>query len=108
MLNPLRNPNIQTVTFKKKNFQFLIEQTNSHVHNPSLHDYYCTFKNITVFNTRYISYDPYAHEFKHHSNERNTNTVNIKGNSIVTNSRDRLGVSKRKRNSNPLFVILLK
>ena len=55
-----------------------------------------------------MSYDPYAHEFKHHSNERNTNTVNIKGNSIVTNSRDRLGVSKRKRNSNPLFVILLK
>ena len=103
VLNPLRNPNIQTVTFKKKNFQFLIEQTDSQLYNPSLHDYYCTFKNTRVFNTRYISYDPDAHEFKHHSNQRNT--INKKGNSIAIKGGVGLGISGRKSNSNNLFVI---
>ena len=103
VLNPLRNPNIQTVTFKKKKFQFLIEQTDSHLHNPSLHDYYCTFKKTIVFNTRYISYDPDAHEFKHHSNQRNT--INKKGNSIAIKGGVGLGISGRKSNSNNLFVI---
>ena len=100
VLNPLRNPNIQTVTFKKKNFQFLIEQTDSKLHNPNLHDYYCTFKKTIVFNTRYISYDPDAHAFKH-------NTINIKGkgNSIATKSVFGLGISGKKSNSNNLFTL---
>ena len=105
VLYPLRNPNIQTATFKKKNFQFLIEQTNSHAHNPSLHDYYCTFKNIKVFNTRYTSYDPHAHEFKHHSNEHNTIHTNKKGNSTEIKSRVNFGISRKKKSANKLFII---
>jgi hypothetical protein len=102
VLNPLRNPNIQTVTFKKKNFQFLIEQTDSRLHNPSLHDYYCTFKKTIVFNTRYINYDPGTHEFKHHSNQHNTIK---KSNSIEIKGGFGLGTSGRKSNSNNLFAI---
>jgi hypothetical protein len=93
VLNPLRNPNIQTVTFKKKNFQFLIEQTDSRLQNPSLHDYYCTFKKTIVFNTRYVSYDPDAHEFKHHYNQRST--INKKGNSIAIKGGFDLGMTSQ-------------
>jgi hypothetical protein len=63
-LNYLRNPNISTVIFKNKRFQFFVEKTNSNLHSPNLHDYYCVFKNIRLFNSRYINYHPYEHQFK--------------------------------------------
>jgi mannosyltransferase OCH1-like enzyme len=31
-----------------------------------LHDYYCTFLNRRIFNTRYINYDPDEHKFKNY------------------------------------------
>ena len=31
-----------------------------------LHDYYCTFLNKRIFNTRYLNYDPDEHTFKNH------------------------------------------
>lgn len=31
------------------------------------HDYYCSFLNKRIFNTRYNNYDPYEHKFKNHS-----------------------------------------
>jgi hypothetical protein len=100
----------------------LIEQTDSKLHNPSLHDYYCTFKKTIVFNTRYVSYDPDAHKFKYDPNK--FNTINRKDNSIAINDGFDLGMmqqqthpanvslattmtpySKRKSNYNNLFTL---
>jgi hypothetical protein len=63
-LNNLRNPKINTIVFKNKKFQFFIEKTNSHLRSPSLHDYYCVFNNVRLFNSRYINYHPFEHQFK--------------------------------------------
>ena len=31
-----------------------------------MHDYYCSFLNKRIFNTRYSNYDPNDHSFKNH------------------------------------------
>ena len=122
VLNTLRNPNIHAIVLKKKKFQFLIEQTDSRLHNPGLHDYYCTFKNTILFNSRYINYDPHAHEFNEF---KNTNFVNNKYNSNNNNLNMKytimnfgfmnnrkggvgvgLGISGRKKNSKNLVISL--
>ena len=63
-LNKLRNPNISTIIFKNKKFQFFVETTNSRSRSPSLHAYYCVFNNVRLFNTRYMNYSPHEHQFK--------------------------------------------
>jgi len=63
-LNKLRDPRLSTIVFGNKKFQFFIEKTNSHLRSPNLHDYYCIFNKVRLFNSRYINYHPYDHEFK--------------------------------------------
>jgi hypothetical protein len=101
-LNHLRNPNIKTVIFKNKKFQFFIEMTNSRLRSPNLHDYYCVFNNVILFNSRYINYDPNSHEFKNKickSNNNNNNKYNIIGfemkNMITSSSRNNRSISGR-------------
>ena len=63
-LKKLRDPRLSTIVFGNKKFQFFIEKTNSHLRSPNLHDYYCIFNKVRLFNSRYINYHPYDHEFK--------------------------------------------
>ena len=44
-----------------------------------LHDYYCTFLNRRIFNTRYINYDPDEHKFKNHVVKNRKQNHNIMG-----------------------------
>ena len=99
-LNHIRNPNIKTVIFKNKKFQFLVEMTNSRLHSPSLHDYYCVFNNVRLFNSRYINYDPHSHEFKNEiciSHNNNNNKYSIIGskmkNLLVNNNKIKIGLT---------------
>jgi hypothetical protein len=115
-LNPLRNPRISTVVFKNKKFQFFIEMTNSRLRSPNLHNYYCIFNNVKIFNSRYINYDPNSHEFKNeicvlHNNNDN-NKYSIIGSEMkkaVTNGINRRSrnINNRKRIPKKLFSILL-
>jgi mannosyltransferase OCH1-like enzyme len=76
-LSALRNTTVSTTVFKNKKFQFFIEKKKSNYHT-TLHDYYCVFNNIKIFNTRYINYDPQEHKFKNETSvsERNNNNTN--------------------------------
>jgi len=77
-LNKLRNPNISTIIFKNKKFQFFVETTNSRSRSPSLHAYYCVFNNVRLFNTRYMNYSPHEHQFKNNicvSQDGNDNSI---------------------------------
>lgn len=49
-------------TKKEKNNGF-IDEINF-IKPKTLHDYYCTFLNKRIFNSRYLSYDPHKHKFK--------------------------------------------
>ena len=44
-----------------------------------LHDYYCTFQNKRIFNTRYINYDPDEHKFKNYVVKNRNKNHNIIG-----------------------------
>jgi hypothetical protein len=44
-----------------------------------LHDYYCTFRNKRIFNTRYINYDPDEHKFKNYVVKNRNQNHNIIG-----------------------------
>jgi mannosyltransferase OCH1-like enzyme len=77
-LSALRNTTVSTTVFKNKKFQFFIEKKKSNFH-ATLHDYYCVFNNIKIFNTRYANYDPHEHKFKNETcvsrNDNNTNSM---------------------------------
>jgi hypothetical protein len=103
-LNTLRNPKISTVVFKNKKFQFFIETTNYYLRSPSLHDYYCVFNNVRLFNSRYINYHPYEHQFKNeicvsHNNDNNKYSIigfEMKNSLMLTSSsRNNRSVSGR-------------
>ena len=63
-LNHVRNSKIKTITVNNNKFQFFVETRNANLPTYSLHDYYCTFNNLKIFNTRYLNYDSNSHEFK--------------------------------------------
>ncbi len=101
-LSTLRNPTISTTVFKNKKFQFFIEKIKPHF-NTTLHDYYCVFNNIKIFNTRYANYDPHEHKFKNencvHNYGNNTDMIS----SIIhlpKNIKHRLRLDKKKITGN--------
>jgi mannosyltransferase OCH1-like enzyme len=75
-------PTSQVFTINNKKYQLFFELNNNHENNRNsiiknvmtkikltggLHDYYCSFLNKRIFNTRYNNYDPYEHSFKNRS-----------------------------------------
>jgi mannosyltransferase OCH1-like enzyme len=74
-------PTSQVFTMNNKKYQLFFEiKKHNHdnhrdniknimtnVTSSGLHDYYCSFLNKRIFNTRYNNYDPYEHSFKNHS-----------------------------------------
>jgi hypothetical protein len=79
-------PMSQVFTNNDKKYQLFFEVTNrdesqkgvlgSIIMKPhGLHDYYCTFLNKRIFNTRYLNYDPYEHTFKKHNVKNKINNV---------------------------------
>jgi len=81
---------LQLFILDKKKFQIFIETTNAS-NSPTaimsmnslrphgLHDYYCTFKNKKIFNTRYVNYDPDEHTFKNYVVKNRNQKHNIIG-----------------------------
>ena len=86
-------PHSQVFSIEQKKYQLFFETT---AHNSSndkhfidnimtklkpngLHDYYCTFLNKRIFNTRYINYDPDEHKFKNYVVKNRTQNHNIVG-----------------------------
>lgn len=72
-------PTSQLFTLDNKKYQLFIETTThdenhkNFVHDimkklkpHGMHDYYCSFLNKRIFNTRYSNYDPNDHSFKNH------------------------------------------
>jgi hypothetical protein len=106
-LNLFRNPGISTAVLKNKKFQFFIEMTNSRLRSPNLHDYYCVFNKVILFNSRYINYDPHLHEFKNKiyksNNNNNNNKYNIIGsemkNMTISSSKNNRSASSRSASS---------
>ena len=90
-LSPLRNIRVSTVLFKSKKFQFFLETTNPHLRSPSLHDYYCVFNNLKLFNSRYINYHPNEHQFKnencvsHNNNNNKYSTISYEMKNVLMN-----------------------
>jgi mannosyltransferase OCH1-like enzyme len=90
-------PQSQIFTLNEKKYQLFFEMTshdrsdgnNKHVIDNimtsfkphGLHDYYCTFLNRRIFNTRYINYDPHEHKFKNHIVKNRNKNNNIIGGS---------------------------
>jgi len=87
-------PQSQVFTLNKKKYQLFFEMTNHDAINGNkyvidnimttlkphgLHDYYCTFLNRRIFNTRYINYDPDEHKFKNHDVKNRNKNNNIVG-----------------------------
>jgi hypothetical protein len=87
-------PQSQVFTLNKKRYQLFFEMTNhdavdgnKHVIDNimtklkphGMHDYYCTFLNRRIFNTRYINYDPDEHKFKNHNVKNRNKNHNIVG-----------------------------
>jgi hypothetical protein len=98
-LNLFRNPGISTAVLKNKKFQFFIEMTNSRLRSPNLHDYYCVFNKVILFNSRYINYDPYLHEFKNKiCKSNNNNNNNNKYNNIIGSEMKNMTISSSNNN----------
>jgi mannosyltransferase OCH1-like enzyme len=89
-------PQIQVFSIEQKKYQLFFEimkhdtsssNSNKHLINNvmstlkphDLHDYYCTFLNKRIFNTRYINYDPNEHTFKTHIVKNRKQHQNIVG-----------------------------
>jgi len=100
-------PQSQIFTLNEKKYQLFFETTNrdrsdgnnKHVidnimttlkPHDGLHDYYCTFLNRRIFNTRYINYDPDEHKFKNYD-VKNRNKNRNKNHNIIGGH---LGLSK--------------
>jgi mannosyltransferase OCH1-like enzyme len=84
----------QVFTLNEKRYQLFFETTNhdtvdgnkrvidnimAKLKPHGLHDYYCTFLNRRIFNTRYINYDPDEHKFKNHIVKNQNKNHNIIG-----------------------------
>lgn len=88
-------PQSQVFSLENKKYQLFHEITSRDKSNDKnsidsimanshgLHDYYCTFLNKRIFNTRYINYDPNEHEFKNYivkNRKQNNNVVGFRHN----------------------------
>lgn len=102
-------PNQQVFYQQQKKYQIFFEVTkhdNSYdkinvdsimTHSHGLHDYYCTFLNKRIFNTRYLNYDPCDHIFKNYIVVKNTNNNhNILGFNLNVNLLKRNEMKKMK------------
>lgn len=87
-----RMPNSQIFSIEQKRYQLFFETTRTASNDKhfidnimtklkptGLHDYYCTFLNKRIFNTRYINYDPDEHKFKNHIVKNRIQNNNIVG-----------------------------
>jgi len=87
-------PTSQLFIDNKKKYQLFFEVTNSDNHDKQknvigdimtklkphgMHDFYCSFLNKRIFNTRYINYDPDEHKFKNHVVKNRKQNHNILG-----------------------------
>jgi len=84
-------PQSQVFSLEQKKYQLFFEITNHDKSNDNntinnimsqshgLHDYYCTFLNRRIFNTRYINYDPIEHKFKNHVVKNRNQNHNVIG-----------------------------
>jgi hypothetical protein len=103
-------PNVQVFSKEHKKYQIFTEMTNrdnSHDENSignimiqfhGLHDYYCTFLNKRIFNTRYLNYDPDDHTFKPHIVNNRSQRYNILGFNLNINlsKRNKIKINKMK------------
>lgn len=62
-----------------------------------MHDYYCSFLNKRIFNTRYINYDPDEHKFKNHNVKNRKTIYNILGFRLNVNLSKLTGMKKMKK-----------
>lgn len=84
-------PRSQVFTINKKKYQLFFEMTihdtkKKYIINDflkikpqGLHDYYCSFLNKRIFNTRYNNYDPQDHCFKNHIVKNQKTIFNVLG-----------------------------
>lgn len=71
------------------NNKYLIDNIMTKMKPGGLHDFYCTFSNRRIFNTRYINYDPDEHKFKKHvvkNRKQNHNILRFGLNIHLSNS----------------------
>lgn len=90
-------PNLQVFYEEQKKYQLFFEMTrrdnlhdknsigNIMIQSRGLHDYYCTFLNKRIFNTRYLNYDPDEHKFKNHIVKNRKQNHNILGFNLNVN-----------------------
>jgi methyl coenzyme M reductase subunit D len=105
-------PTSQVFTLEQNTYQIFFEMTNrdsdKNKHNSindimtkinphGLHDYYCTFLNKRIFNTRYINYDPYEHKFKNHVVKNQKQNHNILGFNLNVNLSKLSGIKIMKK-----------
>ena len=86
-------PQLQAFSLEQKKYQLFFEITkhddksndkknnieNIMIQSHGMHDYYCTFLNRRIFNTRYINYDPEEHAFKNHVVKNRKQKHNVVG-----------------------------
>lgn len=89
-------PQLQAFSLEQKKYQLFFEITNHDTSSSDnnnkyidnimtklrphgMHDYYCTFLNRRIFNTRYINYDPEEHAFKNHVVKNRKQKHNVVG-----------------------------
>ena len=87
-------PTSQVFIENEKKYQLFFEMTNgdnnenqknvigdimTKLKPHGLHDFYCSFLNKRIFNTRYINYDPDEHKFKNHVVKNRKQNHNIMG-----------------------------
>ena len=91
-------PRSQAFSLEQKKYQLFFEITEHDGLNDNsinkimtqsrgLHDYYCTFLNRRIFNTRYINYDPDEHAFKNYivkNRKQNHNAIGFRLNVNLT------------------------
>jgi mannosyltransferase OCH1-like enzyme len=91
-------PRSQAFSLEQKKYQLFFEITEHDGLNDNsinkimtqsrgLHDYYCTFLNRRIFNTRYINYDPDEHKFKNYivkNRKQNHNAIGFRLNVNLT------------------------
>ena len=103
-------PNSQVFTIDNKKYQLFLEMTNrdEKQKNPinnimaklkphGMHDYYCSFLNKRIFNTRYNNYDPNEHDFKNHNVKNRKTIYNILGFRLNADLSKLTGMKKMKK-----------
>ncbi len=79
---------------KKKN---VIHDIMAKLKPHGMHDYYCSFLNKRIFNTRYINYDPDEHKFKNHNIKNRKTIYNILGFRLNVNLLKLTSMKKMKK-----------